>query len=169
MGKGVTMLTTEEITEMLMHHDELLEMYRMQINELTKEYDAENDLIEMTQLHSPQYGIVGKSSNQMNLDQVYQKVEKQRKEYQEAICSELQRVLELYNQVQQIHLCYLHLPQKQKSVLRELYINRKFYKEIERPGLSERTIHRLRKQGLETIKARYESNRFDSTTAQKAK
>lgn len=120
------MLTTEEITEMLMHHDELLEMYRMQINELTKEYDAENDLIEMTQLHSPQYGIVGKSSNQMNLDQVYQKVEKQRKEYQEAICSELQRVLELYNQVQQIHLCYLHLPQKQKSVLRELYINRKF-------------------------------------------
>ena len=33
------MLTTEEITEMLMHHDELLEMYRMQINELTKEYD----------------------------------------------------------------------------------------------------------------------------------
>ena len=78
---------------MLMHHDELLEMYRMQINELTKEYDAENDLIEMTQLHSPQYGIVGKSSNQMNLDQVYQKVEKQRKEYQEAICSELQRVL----------------------------------------------------------------------------
>lgn len=58
------MLTTEEITEMLMHHDELLEMYRMQINELTKEYDAENDLIEMTQLHSPQYGIVGKSSNQ---------------------------------------------------------------------------------------------------------
>ena len=147
------MLTTEEITEMLMHHDELLEMYRMQINELTKEYDAENDLIEMTQLHSPQYGIVGKSSNQMNLDQVYQKVEKQRKEYQEAICSELQRVL----------------PQKQKSVLRELYINRKFYKEIERPGLSERTIHRLRKQGLETIKAWYESNRFDSTTAQKAK
>ena len=80
MGKGETMLTTEEITEMLMHHDELLEMYRMQINELTKEYDAENDLIEMTQLHSPQYGIVGKSSNQMNLDQVYQKVEKQRKE-----------------------------------------------------------------------------------------
>ena len=153
------MLTTEEITEMLMHHDELLEMYRMQINELTKEYDAENDLIEMTQLHSPQYGIVDKSSNQMNLDQVYQKVEKQRKEYQEAICSELQRVLELYNQVQQ----------KQKSVLRELYINRKFYKEIERPGLSERTIHRLRKQGLETIKAWYESNRFDSTTAQKAK
>ena len=65
MGKGETMLTTEEITEMLMHHDELLEMYRMQINELTKEYDAENDLIEMTQLHSPQYGIVGKSSNQM--------------------------------------------------------------------------------------------------------
>ena len=98
------MLTTEEITEMLMHHDELLEMYRMQINELTKEYDAENDLIEMTQLHSPQYGIVGKSSNQMNLDQVYQKVEKQRKEYQEAICSELQRVLELYNQVQ-LDLC----------------------------------------------------------------
>ena len=48
MGKGETMLTTEEITEMLMHHDELLEMYRMQINELTKEYDAENDLIEMT-------------------------------------------------------------------------------------------------------------------------
>ena len=169
MGKGETMLTTEEITDMLMHHDELLEMYRMQINELTKEYDAENDLIEMTQLHSPQYGIVGKSSNQMNLDQVYQKVEKQRKEYQEAICSELQRVLELYNQVQQIHLCYLHLPQKQTSVLRELYIHRKFYKEIERPGLSERTIHRLRKQGLETIKAWYESNRFDSTTAQKAK
>ena len=158
------MLTTEEITEMLMHHDELLEMYRMQINELTKEYDAENDLIEMTQLHSPQYGIVGKSSNQMNLDQVYQKVEKQRKEYQEAICSELQRVLELYN-----HLCYLHLPQKQKSVLRELYINRKLYKEIERPGLSERTIHRLRKQGLETIKTWYESNRFESTIAQKAK
>ena len=67
MGKGETMLTTEEITEMLMHHDELLEMYRMQINELTKEYDAENDLIEMTQLHSPQYGIVGKSSNQRNI------------------------------------------------------------------------------------------------------
>lgn len=39
------MLTTEEITEMLMHHDELLEMYRMQINELTKEYDGSMSIL----------------------------------------------------------------------------------------------------------------------------
>lgn len=160
------MLTTEEITEMLMHHDELLEMYRMQINELTKEYDAENDLIEMTQLHSPQYGIVGKSSNQISLDQVYQAVEKQRKEYQEAVCAEIQRLLEAQNQVQQIYLCYLHLPKKQKEILKELYINKKLYKELEHPGLSERTIHRIRKQGLETIKKLYLSKEFAGTEIQ---
>ena len=38
------MLTTEEITEMLMHHDELLEMYRMQINELTKEWEGNTEV-----------------------------------------------------------------------------------------------------------------------------
>ena len=67
MGKGVTMdssLTIDAIAEMLMHHDELMTVYQTQINELTKEYDMGADLIELTQLHSPQYGIIGKSSNQ---------------------------------------------------------------------------------------------------------
>ena len=98
MGKGVTMdssLTIDAIAEMLMHHDELMMVYQTQINELTKEYDTGADLIELTQLHSPKYGIIGKSSNQTSLDQVYQKVENQRKEYQAAIYSEIQRVLEL--------------------------------------------------------------------------
>ena len=159
-------LTDEMIAEILTRHGELLQAYQNQIRELTEDYNTENELIEITQLRSPRYGVVGKSSNQVSLDQVYQAVEKQRKEYQEAVCAEIQRLLEAQNQVQQIYLCYLHLPKKQKEILKELYINKKLYKELEHPGLSERTIHRIRKQGLETIKKLYLSKEFAGTEIQ---
>ena len=152
-------LTDGMIAEILTRHGELLQAYQNQIRELTEE-------IEITQLRSPRYGVVGKSSNQISLDQVYQAVEKQRKEYQEAVCAEIQRLLEAQNQVQQIYLCYLHLPKQQKEILKELYINKKLYKELEHTGLSERTIHRIRKQGLENIKKWYLSKEFAGTEIQ---
>ncbi len=156
-------LTDEMIAEILMRHGELLQAYQNQIRELTEEYNTGNELIEITQLRSPRYGVVGKSSNQASLDQVYEAVEKQRKEYQETVCAEIQRLLKAQNQVQQVYLCYLHLPKKQQEILKELYINKKLYKELEHPGLSERTIHRIRKQGLETIKKWYLSKEFAGT------
>lgn len=159
-------LTDGTIAEILMCHGELLQAYQNQIRELTEEYNTGNELIEITQLRSPRYGVVGKSSNQASLDQVYEAVEKQRKEYQEAVCAEIQRLLEAQNQVQQVYLCYLHLPKKQKEILKELYINKKLYKELEHPGLSARTIHRIRKQGLETIRKWYLSKEFAGTEIQ---
>ena len=74
-------LTDGTIAEILMRHGELLQAYQNQIRELTEEYNTGNELIEITQLRSPRYGVVGKSSNQASLDQVYEAVEKQRKEY----------------------------------------------------------------------------------------
>ena len=141
-------LTDGTIAEILMRHGELLQAYQNQIRELTEEYNTGNELIEITQLRSPRYGVVGKSSNQASLDQVYEAVEKQRKEYQEAVCAEIQRLLEAQNQVQQVYLCYLHLPK------------------LEHPGLSARTIHRIRKQGLETIRKWYLSKEFAGTEIQ---
>ena len=46
-------LTYEEIVEILLRQDELLGLYRNQLKELTKEYDADDELIELTQLRSP--------------------------------------------------------------------------------------------------------------------
>lgn len=74
---------------------------------------------------------------------------------------EMQRVLAAYNRVQKVHLCYLHLPQKQKAVLEGLYIKKKMYKELEGPGLSETTIHRLRRQALKNIQDWYNAGRFE--------
>ena len=126
-------LTYEEIVEILLRQEELLELYRSQLKELTKEYDADDELI----------------------DQICQAVEQQRKAYREAVYEEMQRVLAAYNRVQKVHLCYLHLPQKQKAVLEGLYIKKKMYKELEGPGLSETTIHRLRRQALKNIQDWY--------------
>ena len=69
-------LTDGMIAEILTRHGELLQAYQNQIRELTEEYNTENELIEITQLRSPRYGVVGKSSNQISLDQVYQNREK---------------------------------------------------------------------------------------------
>ena len=41
-------LTYEEIVEILLRQEELLELYRSQLKELTKEYDADDELIELT-------------------------------------------------------------------------------------------------------------------------
>ena len=131
-------LTYEEIVEILLRQEELLELYRSQLKELTKEYDADDELIELTQLRSPRLGVTGGGSNQKGLDQICQAVEQQRKAYREAVYEEMQRVLAAYNRVQKVHLCYLHLPQKQKAVLEGLYIKKKMYKELEGPGLSEK-------------------------------
>ena len=57
-------LTDGTIAEILMRHGELLQAYQNQIRELTEEYNTGNELIEITQLRSPRYGVVGKSSNQ---------------------------------------------------------------------------------------------------------
>ena len=75
-------------------------------------------------------------------------------------------LLEAQNQVQQVYLCYLTSAEKAKRNLKELYINKKLYKELEHPGLSERTIHRIRKQGLETIRKWYLSKEFAGTEIQ---
>ena len=64
-------LTDGTIAEILMRHGELLQAYQNQIRELTEEYNTGNELIEITQLRSPRYGVVGKSSNQASLDQLY--------------------------------------------------------------------------------------------------
>ena len=141
--------------------EESLELYRSQLKELTKEYDADDELIELTQLRSPRLGVTGGGSNQKGLDQICQAVEQQRKAYREAVYEEMQRVLAAYNRVQKVHLCYLHLPQKQKAVLEGLYIKKKMYKELEGPGLSETTIHRLRRQALKNIQDWYNAGRFE--------
>ena len=154
-------LTYEEIVEILLRQEELLELYRSQLKELTKEYDADDELIELTQLRSPRLGVTGGGSNQKGLDQICQAVEQQRKASREAVYEEMQRVLAAYNRVQKVHLCYLHLPQKQKAVLEGLYIKKKMYKELEGPGLSETTIHRLRRQALKNIQDWYNAGRFE--------
>lgn len=154
-------LTYEEIVEILLRQDELLGLYRNQLKELTKEYDADDELIELTQLRSPRLGVTGGGGNQKGLDQICQAVEQQRKAYREAVYEEMQRVLAAYNRVQKVHLCYLHLPQKQKAVLEGLYIEKKMYKELEGPGLSETTIHRLRRQALKNIQDWYNAGRFE--------
>ena len=56
-------LTYEEIVEILLRQEELLELYRSQLKELTKEYDADDELIELTQLRSPRLGVTGGGSN----------------------------------------------------------------------------------------------------------
>lgn len=56
--------------------------------------------------------------------------------------------------------------EKAEGNLKELYINKKLYKELEHPGLSARTIHRIRKQGLETIRKWYLSKEFAGTEIQ---
>ena len=86
-------LTYEEIVEILLRQEELLELYRSQLKELTKEYDADDELIELTQLRSPRLGVTGGGSNQKGLDQFCQAVEPQRKAYREAVYEEMQRVL----------------------------------------------------------------------------
>ena len=100
-------LTYEEIVEILLRQDELLGLYRNQLKELTKEYDADDELIELTQLRSPRLGVTGGGGNQKGLDQICQAVEQQRKAYREAVYEEMQRVLAAYNRVQKVHLCYL--------------------------------------------------------------
>ena len=51
-------LTYEEIVEILLRQDELLGLYRNQLKELTKEYDADDELIELTQLRSPRLPLL---------------------------------------------------------------------------------------------------------------
>ena len=96
-------LTYEEIVEILLRQDELLGLYRNQLKELTKEYDADDELIELTQLRSPRLGVTGGGGNQKGLDQICQAVEQQRKAYREAVYEEMQRVLAAYNRVQKVH------------------------------------------------------------------
>lgn len=72
-------LTYEEIVEILLRQDELLGLYRNQLKELTKEYDADDELIELTQLRSPRLGVTGGGGNQKGLDQIAKRLNSKEK------------------------------------------------------------------------------------------
>lgn len=154
-------LTEKDVTEALSQREELLVCYHKRLVMLSKEYEDAGELLEMLQLRSPGNNPEGKgniSGEAKGLDDIYLRYETQKKNYQEEIYRNMLQIMEAIDQVKHVYLYYLQLPPKEQTVLNAIYIEKKSYKEIVTDGMSEQTINRLRKKGIQEIIKRCEND-----------
>lgn len=146
-------LTLKEIAEYLRMRKQILLFIRKRINVLTKEYEDTEELIRELQLSSPQMNALPSSTgSEKGLDSICIKYMQKRNEYQIAVYEEIQQLAEMADRVEKVYLCFRDLPDREKIILQALYLDNRSYKELEGPGMSSRTIDRIRKQGLMQIK-----------------
>ena len=92
------------------------------------------------------------------LDDIYLMYERQRKKYQEEIHQNMLQIMDLIDRVKHVYLYYLQLPPKEQAILKEIYIEKKQYKEIIKEGMSESSINRIRKRAIKIIIQRWEKD-----------
>ena len=150
-------LTEKDVTEALSQREELLACYRQRLAMLSKEYEDSSELIELLQMRSPT-GDIGNRTGGLGqgLDDIYLLYERQKKKYQEEIYQNMLQIMESIDRVKHVYLYYLQLPPKEQVVLKAIYEEKKPYKEIVTEKMSEQTINRLRKKGIQEIIHRWE-------------
>ena len=68
------------------------------------------------------------------------------------------QIMDLIDRVKHVYLYYLQLPPKEQAILKEIYIEKKQYKEIIKEGMSESSINRIRKRAIKIIIQRWEKD-----------
>ena len=157
--ENMNQLTEKDVTEILSQREELLEGYHQRLEMLSREYEDADELIGMLQMRSP--GVeneIQASGVNKGLDDIYLMYERQRKKYQEEIHQNMLQIMDLIDRVKHVYLYYLQLPPKEQAILKEIYIEKKQYKEIIKEGMSESSINRIRKRAIKLIIQRWEKD-----------